>query len=264
LGITGGHLDISSGLIPGLLELGPRAGIADGVDEVIKAVRHQIKNGAKWIKCAATAGILSLEGPVGAQQYSDVELRAIVNEAARHGIKVAAHAHGTKGILAAVKAGVASIEHGSMLNAEAINLMKEKGTFLVPTSYVPESLDLDALPPIMALKAREITPQMKESHRRAVKADVKIAFGADAGVFPHGQNAKEFAALIAVGMKPIEAIRSATIYAADLLDIEDRATLKPGKLADIIAVSGNPLVDVTVLENVAFVMKAGRVYKRPN
>ncbi|MEE8199823.1 MAG: amidohydrolase family protein [Candidatus Acidoferrales bacterium] len=262
LSITGGHGD-ASGFAPGLLEGGPEEGIADGVDEVIRAVRYQIKHGAKLIKTTATAGVLSFEGPVGAQQYSYEELRAMVEEAARHGIKVAAHAHGTEGIIAAVRAGVASIEHGSMLDDEAIALMKEKGTYLVPTTYLADNIPLDVLPPAIRAKAESILPVAKESVRRAIQAGVKIAFGTDAAVFPHGDNAKEFAALVERGLTPLEAIRSATLNAADLLGVDDRGLIAPGRWADIIAVPGNPLEDVRVLEDVRFVMKGGKVFKRP-
>ncbi len=262
LGITGGHCDVT-GYAPGVMELGPEAGVADGVDEVLKAVRYQIKHGAKVIKTCATAGVLSFEGPVGAQQYSEEELRAMVEEAARHGLKVAAHAHGTEGIIAAVRAGVASIEHGSMLNDEAIALMKERGTYLVPTTYLADAINLDALPPPVRAKAEHVLPIAKESVRRAIEAGVKIAFGTDAAVFPHGQNAREFAALVERGMTPLEAIRAATLNAADLLGVDDRGRIAPGTLADLVAVPGDPLEDVRVLEDVRFVMKGGRVYKRP-
>ncbi len=262
LSITGGHCDVT-GYAPGILELGPKEGVADGVDEVVKAVRYQIKHGAKVIKVCATAGVLSFEGPVGAQQYSEEELRAIVEEAARHGLKVAAHAHGTEGIIAAVRAGVASIEHGSMLNDEAIALMKEKGTYLVPTTYLADAINLEVLPPPVRAKAEKVLPVAKESIRRAIRAGVKIAFGTDAAVFPHGQNAREFGALVERGMTPIDAIRAATLNAADLLGVDDRGVIAPGKLADIIAVPGNPLEDIHVLERVSFVMKGGKVFKRP-
>ncbi len=260
LSITGGHGD-ASGFAPGLLERGPEEGIADGVDEVIRAVRYQIKHGAKVIKTTATAGVLSFEGPVGAQQYSYEELRAMVEEAARHGLKVAAHAHGTEGIIAAVRAGVASIEHGSMLNDEAIALMKEKGTYLVPTTYLAGAISLDVLPPPIRAKAESILPVAKASVRRAVRAGVKIAFGTDAAVFPHGDNGKEFAALVERGLTPLEAIRSATLNAVDLLGVDDRGLIAPGRWADLVAVPGNPLEDIRVLEDVRFVMKGGKVFK---
>ncbi|MCH7546442.1 MAG: amidohydrolase family protein [Planctomycetes bacterium] len=260
LGITGGHCD-ATGYAPGILEQGPEQGIADGVAEVLRATRYQIKHGAKVIKICATAGVLSFEGSVGAQQYSEEEMRVIVEEAARHGLKVAAHAHGTEGIIAAIRAGVASIEHGSMLDGEAISLMKARGTYLVPTSYLVDAINLDNLPPPIRAKAEYILPLARKSLSRAIQSGVKIAFGTDAAVYPHGDNAREFAVYVKQGMSPIEAIRSATIHAADLLGVDDRGVIAEGKLADIIGVAGNPLEDVTLLENVRFVMKGGKVYK---
>ena len=262
LSTTGGHGD-AGGFIPGLVESTPEQGVADGEDEVVRAVRYQIKHGAKFIKVSATAGVLSFEEAVGAQQYSDAELQAIVEEASRHGVKVAAHAHGTEGIIAAVKAGVASIEHGSMLSDEAIALMKERGTYLVPTTYLVDGINLAMLPPPIRAKGERVIPLAKESLRRAVAAGVRIAFGTDAGVYPHGDNAKEFAALVDRGMTPLEALRSATVHAAGLLGVEDRGRLAPGLLADLVAVPGNPLDDIRVMEDVRFVMKGGVVYKRP-
>lgn len=262
LSITGGHGDIT-GFAPGIAECGPKEGVADGVDEVIKAVRYQIKHGAKVIKVCATAGVLSFEETVGAQQYSEEELRAIVEEASRHGLKVAAHAHGTEGIIAATRAGVASIEHGSILTEEAASLMKQKGTYLVPQLYINEVLDLSTLPPKIRAKEEFLRPLVEGSFRLALRAKVKIAFGTDAAVFPHGDNAREFSAQVRLGMKPIETIRGATVYATDLLGVNDRGIIAPGLLADIIAVPGNPLEDIKVLQDVKFVMKGGQVYKQP-
>jgi imidazolonepropionase-like amidohydrolase len=262
IGITGGHCD-DTGWAPGIHELSFRDGVADGVDEAVKAVRYQIKHGAKVIKVCATAGVLSFDATVGAQQLSDAELQAIVQEATRHGLKVAAHAHGTQGILAAVRAGVASIEHGSMLNDEAIDLMKRRGTYLVPTAYLLTTFKFESLPPPIAAKARQVVPLAQESHRRAIRAGVKIAFGTDAGVYPHGDNAHEFATYVGYGMRPADAIRTATLNAADLLGITDRAVIAPGKLADLIAVRGNPLEDVKTLQQVLWVMKGGVVVKEP-
>ena len=262
LGITGGHCD-STGYAPGILEQGPEKGIADGPDAAIKAARYQIKHGAKVIKICATAGVLSLEGPVGAQQFSEQEMRAIVEEAARHGVKVAAHAHGTEGIIAAVRAGVASIEHGSMLTDEAIALMKERGTYLVPTTYLADAIRLDALPAPIRAKAEYVLPRAKSSLERAIRGGVKIAFGTDAAVIPHGQNAKEFNALVTKGMTPLDAIRTATVNAADLLGVNDRGVIAAGRLADLIAVPGDPLQNIRTLEDVRFVMKGGTIFKRP-
>jgi imidazolonepropionase-like amidohydrolase len=253
LGITGGHCD-ATGWAPGILEGGPEEGIVDGVDAAIRGVRYKI---------CATAGVLSFDATVGAQQLSDDEIRAIVEETGRHGLKVAAHAHGTQGILAAVKAGVASIEHGSMLNDEIIALMKKKGTYLVPTAYLLTAMPLDLLPPPIAAKAKQIIPLAQESHRQAIKAGVKIAFGTDAAVYPHGVNAREFAVYVGYGMTPIEAIRTATSGAADLLGVGDRGTIAPGQLADLVAVPGDPLKDIKVIERVSFVMKGGVVVRGP-
>ncbi len=260
LGITGGHCDIT-GYRPGLLELGPREGVADGVDQVIQAVRYQIKHGAKVIKTCATAGVFSFEGPVGAQQYSEKELRAMVEEAARHGIKVAAHAHGTDGILAASRAGVASIEHGSILTDEAIQLMKSKGTYLVPTAYLVDVIKTEELPPPIRAKSEYLKPLARKSLEQAIQAGVKIAFGTDAAVFPHGDNAHEFGTLVNRGMSELEALRTATLYAADLLGVSDRGVLEKGRLADLVAVRGNPLKDIRVMERVSHVMKGGEVVK---
>jgi imidazolonepropionase-like amidohydrolase len=256
IGITGGHCD-DTGWAPGINERGPEGGIVDGADAATRAVRYQIKYGAKVIKICATAGVLSFEATVGAQQLSDV-----VEKAKRHGMKVAAHGHGAAGILAAVKAGVSSIDHGSMLTDETIALMKQKGTYLVPTAYLLTAMPLQAFPPPIARKAKEIIPLAQASHRKAIKAGVKIAFGTDAAVYPHGLNGKEFAVYVRYGLSPIDAIRTATINAADLLGVDDRGTIAPGKLADLVAVPGDPLKDITAMERVSFVMKGGTVVRR--
>jgi imidazolonepropionase-like amidohydrolase len=260
LGITGGHCDVT-GFAPGILEQGPKQGVADGVDEVLKAVRYQIKHGARVIKTCATAGVSSFEESAGARQYSDAELLAMVEEAGRHGIKVAAHAHGTEGILAAVRAGAASIEHGSMLDDEAIRLMKERGAYLVPTLYT-WSVPVE-LPPLIHRKNEEMKPHVGRSVRAAIKAGVRIALGTDAGTFPHGDNARELAALVEHGLSPLGAIRAATLHAAALLGTPDRGAITPGRLADLVAVPGDPLENVRVLESVRFVMKGGRAIARP-
>ena len=262
LGITGGHCDLT-GFAPGVAEPGPEEGIADGPGAVLWALRYQVKHGAQVIKICATAGVLSFEGPVGAQQFSDEEMRTIVEEANRHGLKVAAHAHGTDGIKAAVRAGVASIDHGSMLDDEAIRLMVERGTYLVPTSYLAEAVDMVALPPPIRAKAEYVLPRARESLSRAIAAGVRVAFGTDAGVFPHGDNAREFAVLVERGMSPLQAIQAATIRAADLLSVPDRGRIAEGLRADLIAVRGSPLDSIRTMEDVVFVMKGGVVYKRP-
>ncbi|MCC6317153.1 MAG: amidohydrolase family protein [Gemmatimonadaceae bacterium] len=260
LGITGGHCDVT-GYAPGVLEQDSKGGVANGPWEVVEAVRYQIKHGAQVIKTCATAGVLSLEGPVGAQQYTAEELEAMVNEASRHGVKVAAHAHGTEGIKAAIRAGVASIEHGSLLDDEAIALMKERGTYLVPTSYLVDRINLPVLPALVRSKAETILPLARASVRKAIAARVRIAFGTDAGVFPHGENAREFAVYVKLGMTPAEALRSGTLHAADLLGLKDRGSIAAGMLADLVAVPGNPLQDITATERVSFVMQSGKVLK---
>lgn len=263
--ITGGHIDpeMHARTVPGLLQLGPESGVADGVDEAVKAVRHQIKAGAQVIKISATAGVTSLEESVGAQQMSDAEMRAVVEEAARHGIKVAAHAHGTAGILAAIRAGVASIEHGSMIDDEAIRLMKERGTYLVPTTHLLGTIDLSAAPAVVRKKADYVMPLARTNIHKAALAGVKFALGTDAPLVPFGENAKEFGAMVDRGLSPLESLRAGTMNAADLLGVTDRGVLAAGKLADVVAVTGNPLENIHATEKVVFVMKGGKVYRRP-
>ncbi len=262
LSITGGHLDpdMLGSFAPNVLPVSYRTGVADGVDEVIKSVRYQIKHGAKVIKIAATAGVLSDEDSVGAQQYSDEEMRAIVNEANKHDVPVAAHAHGTEGINAAIKAGVRSIEHGSIMSDESIRLMKEHGTYLVPTAYVSDDLHHEYSSKNKK-KAEYLHPLAKQSLQNAIKAGVKIAFGTDSGPIPHGDNAKEFAVLIKRGMLPIDAIRTATINSAEMMKISDRGEIKAGYHADLIGITDNPLTNIQILENVRFVMKDGEIVK---
>ena len=258
IGATGGHCD-DTGFIPGVLEEGPDEGVADGPEELVKAVRYQIKHGAKVIKICATAGVLSFEGPVGAQQLSDAEMKAVVDEAKMHGVRVAAHAHGTEGIIAASRAGVTSVEHASFLTDEAIAELKRNGTWAVFTLYLSQTIDTASLPPALRVKARIATTAADESFRRAVKAGVKIGFGTDAAVVPHGQNAHEFATRVQLGQSPIEALRGATLYAAQVLGVDDRGIIQAGRLADLVAMPGNPLTDITVTEKVSWVMKGGTV-----
>ena len=263
LSITGGHCDQTTGLGPGVVPPEFVSGTADGVDEVLKAVRYQVKHGAKLIKICATAGVLSFEGPAGAQQYSLEELRAAADEAHRHGLRIAAHAHGTEGIIAASEAGIDSIEHNSMMTDEAAAIIRKNGSFVTPTLYLIDALDPESLPPLLAEKQRKLGPLAQESFKRALKNGLKIAFGTDAGVFPHGDNAREFGVRVRLGEAPLHAIQSATVVNAELFGTPDRGKIEPGLLADLVAVAGNPLEDVKLLEDVRFVMKGGVVYKQP-
>lgn len=267
LGATGGHSDLS-GFNPNISSKGNPdfTGVADGVDEIRKRVRNNVKWGADVIKFCATAGVLSEEESVGAPQYSLEEMKALIDEAHMWGKRVAAHAHGTEGIKRAVIAGVNSVEHGSILDAETLQLMKQKGTYYVPTIYVADyvikEFSKKGYPEKIINKAREIAPQMGASFTMATKAGVKIAYGTDAGVFPHGTNARQFKYMVKYGQTPMQAIQSATINAADLLGLNKKVgVLEKGKFADMIAVIGNPLDDISILENVNFVMKGGVVYK---
>jgi imidazolonepropionase-like amidohydrolase len=262
---TGGHLDptMFQGLAPGIMPLTVDEGLCDGVEQIRRAVRYQIKYGAQVIKVCASGGVMSLTGSPGAQHFSDEELRAIVDEAHRRGLKVAAHAHGDQGIRAAVEAGIDCIEHGSLMSEATMKLMIERGTFLVATSYLAEGLDVSKAHPALQAKAREVFPQAKANLRRAIEAGMRIACGTDAPAIPHGQNAKELWALVDRGMTPLGALRAATIVSAELIGAEDRGRIRPGLLADLIAVPGNPLDDIEVTQDVRFVMKGGKVYKPP-
>ena len=263
--VTGGHGDLS-GFSP-YLRFDQFSGVADGVDEIRKQVRFDVKYGADLIKLLATAGVLSEEESVGAPQFSQEEMNAVVQEAAMWGRKVAAHAHGAEGIKRAVRAGVASIEHGSLLDDEGIRLMKERGTYLVADIYNDDYIigvyTRLGYPDKIIEKERLVGRLQRENFQRAAKAGVKIAFGTDAGVYPHGWNAKQFAFMVKYGLTPMQAIQSATTSAADLLGWSDRVgAVAPGLYADLIAVNGDPLADITVLEQVRFVMKGGVVYKQ--
>jgi imidazolonepropionase-like amidohydrolase len=260
---TGGHLDptMFQALAPHIMPLTVEEGIANGVDEVRKAVRYQIKYGAQLIKVCASGGVMSHTGPAGAQQYSNAELAAIADEAHRAGLKVAAHAHGDDGIRAAIEAGIDCIEHCSLATDETLDLMLERGTFLVATTYLADGMDLSHAAPELQAKAAEVFPQARKTISKAIDKGVKVACGTDAPAIPHGRNAKELIALVDRGMTPVQALRAATTVAADLIDANDRGRLAPGLYADIVGVPGDPTADITLTEQVRFVMKGGAVYR---
>ncbi len=260
---TGGHLDptMFQALAPHIMPLTVEEGIANGVSEVRKAVRYQIKHGAKLIKVCASGGVMSHTGPAGAQQYSDEELVAIVDEAHRAGLRVAAHAHGDDGIRAALNAGIDCIEHGSLMSDDTLDLLVGLDRFLVPTTYLADGMDVSHAPPELQAKAAEVFPRAKETIRRAIARGARIACGTDAPAIPHGKNAKELVALVDRGMTPAQAIHAATTVAAELIQVDDRGRLVEGLLADVIAVPGDPLSDITMTESVCFVMKGGEVFR---
>jgi imidazolonepropionase-like amidohydrolase len=264
VGATGGHVDLS-GFSP-YIKFGTFSGVADGADEIRKLIRFEVKNGADVIKLVATAGVLSEEESVGAPQFSQEEMNAAVEEAAMWGRQVAAHAHGAEGIKRAVRAGVASIEHGSLIDDEGIKMMKERGTYLVADVYNDDYILSEykrlGYPEKIIEKERKIGRLQRENFQRAAKAGVKIAYGTDAGVYPHGWNAKQFAHMVRWGLSPMQAIQAATVNAAELLGWSDRVgAIEPGRFADIIAVEGDPLADVTMLERIGFVMKGGEIVR---
>jgi imidazolonepropionase-like amidohydrolase len=264
LSITGGHCD--NNLLP--YEYHAKAdGTADGVEGVQHKVREIIKYGADVIKICATGGVLSKGDDPRASQYTLEEMMAIVADAHRLGRKVAAHAHGAQGILWASEAGVDSIEHGSYIDDGDIAMMKSKGTYLVPTLYLSDWMRENAakigLPEMYAAKMRTIIQIARANVKKAFDAGVKVAFGTDAAVYPHGLNAHEFAVYVQLGMTPLQAIQTATVNAADLLGWSDRiGSLETGKFADIVAVNGDPTKDVTLLQSPVFVMKGGTVYRQ--
>ena len=244
---------------PHVLPLTVEEGIADGVSEVRKAVRYQIKYGARVIKVSASGGVMSHTGPAGARQYSTEELEAIVDEAHRAGLKVAAHCHGDEAVRTAIECGIDCIEHGSLMSDDTIDLMVERGTFLVATTYLADGMDMSHAAPELQAKAAEVFPRARQTITDAIRRGARIACGSDAPAIPHGRNAKELVALVDRGMTPAQAIRAATTVAAELIDVDDRGRLAEGLLADIIAVPGDPLADITMTESVCFVMKGGEV-----
>src|SRR5881392_270703 len=266
IGATGGHFDPTSGFRDFLFGREPdyTDGIANGPDEIRKAVRFEVKNGANVIKAAVSGGVLSLADEVDTPQFTPAEMAALVDESHRLRKKVAVHCHGDQAAREAIEAGVDSIEHGSFMKTETLQLMKTKGTYLVPTLMATEYIlsKIDSYPPALQAKARAAGAARSEIFRNAVKMGVKIALGTDAGVFPHGDNAKEFALMVGLGMRPIDALRSGTSNDADLLGIGQAVgTLEKGKRADIVAMPGDPTADITATEHISFVMKDGKIIR---
>ena len=267
---TGGHADPTNSLNLKLTsDPGPAEGIINNSDDAYKAVRHRYKEDADLIKITATGGVLSNAKDGQSPQMTIKEIEAIVDAAKDYGFKVAAHAHGTEGIKRAVLAGVDSIEHGTLMDREGASLMRDNGTYYVATLLAgkwvaDKALIEDYYPPFVEKKALEIGPRLQATFSMAYQSGVKIAFGTDSGVSPHGENAKEFKLMVDAGMSPKDAILSATFFAADLLgEKENLGSIEPGKYADIVAVSSDPLEDIKVLETIDFVMKGGEVIKQP-
>lgn len=268
LAVTGGHGDPTNGYRMDLMgEPGPHSGVVDGIPAARQGVRHQIKQGADWIKITATGGVLSVAREGQRPQFSEEEIRTIVETAADWGVEVAAHAHGDEGMQRAVRAGVKTIEHGTLMSEETMRLMVDRGTYYVPTITAGKEVEKlaqveDYYPDVVVPKALELGPKIQETFGRAWRAGVPIAFGTDAGVFKHGENAREFVYMAETGYPPMEAIRSATSVNARVLGMEDRiGAIEPGLLADIIAVDEDPLQNIEALMDVRFVMKDGVVYR---
>ena len=268
---TGGHADPSSGLNMKFMgDPGPKDGVINGTNDARKAVRQRYKNGADLIKITATGGVLSVAKNSKNPQFTEDEIRAIVETADDYDMHVAAHAHGAEGMKRAIRAGVRSIEHGTLMDAEVMTLMKQYSTYYIPTisagMFVAEKAKEDGYyPPIIVPKALEIGPQILKTFSKALKFGIKIAFGTDSGVSYHGDNAKEFKYMVESGMLPMDAIKSATMVSAELLGIQDElGSIETNKIADIIAVDGDPIQNMDVMQKVVFVMKEGKIYKSPN
>ena len=268
LATTGGHADPTNGRKRDLMgDPGPKEGVVNSVEGAKKAVRQRYKNGADWIKITATGGVLSVAKNSKNPQFTEEEIKAIVTTAKDYGMQVAAHAHGDKGMQRAVKAGVKTIEHGTLMSTETMELMKQKDAYLVPTisagKYVAEKAKVEGYyPAIIIPKALEIGSQIQDMFGRAYKKGVSIAFGTDAGVFPHGENGKEFGYMVEAGMPAMKALQSATLTNAKLLGQENSlGQLQSGYIADIIAVNEDPTKKIKTMENVVFVMKEGVIEK---
>ncbi len=267
IGTTGGHADPTNSYREDLMgDPGPKEGVINGTDEAMKAVRQRYKDGSDVIKITATGGVLSVAKDGSGPQFTSEEIAAIVRIANDYGMTTAAHAHGPEGMKRAVEAGITSIEHGTLMTPEIMELMKKKGTYYVPTITAGKTVEQRAkidgyFPAVIVPKALAIGPKIQKTFQDAYNAGVKIAFGTDAGVFNHGENYREFEYMVEAGMKPMEAIKSATMEGAKLLRIDNElGSIEKGKLADIIAVDGDPLTDIKVMSKVTFVMKDGKVY----
>ncbi|QDH69505.1 metal-dependent hydrolase family protein [Marilutibacter alkalisoli] len=269
---TGGHADPTNGWNDMLSHLsgppGPTEGVINSVDDARQAVRQRYKDGSDVIKITATGGVLSYARSGDAPQFTVDEVRAVVDTAKDYGYRVAAHAHGEEGMYRAVEAGVTSIEHGTYMSDRVMKLMKERGTWYVPTihagRFVADKAKVDGyFPEVVRPKAARIGALIEETATRAYKGGVKIAFGTDAGVGPHGDNAREFIYMVEAGIPAAVALQAATIRAAEVLGVDDQGVLAPGKRADVIAMPGNPLEDINVVMDVDFVMKDGAIYRRP-
>ena len=269
LATTGGHADPTNGYKKELMgDPGPKEGVVNSIEDARKAVRQRYKNGADWIKITATGGVLSVAKSGKNPQFTEEEIKAIVVTAKDYGMLVAAHAHGDEGMQRAIRAGVKTIEHGTLMSEETMELMKQYDTYLVPTitagKFVTKMAKVPGYyPAIIVPKALEIGPKIQDTFGKAYKNGVKIGFGTDAGVFPHGQNGKEFGYMVEAGMPAMKTLQSATVTNAKLLGMEDQiGQLAPGFLADIIAVEDDPTKNIHTMENIIFIMKEGTIYKQ--